>query len=100
MEIGSYCVRAVLGFIQCKIAEEISVVSKRASGSAFFHGAEGREKGFVFDGEGLGLLVLFGGSGGVAGGWSGVARVRSRIQSVFDVLYRRYIEGSNRAILT
>jgi hypothetical protein len=66
---------SILGFIKGKIAEEISVVSKGTSGSAFFHRTKGDKEGLVFDCKGLGLLVLFIGSGVVSGCWHGMARV-------------------------
>jgi hypothetical protein len=65
----------MLGFVEGKIAEEISVVSKGTSGCAFFYRTQGGKEELVFDGEGLGLLVLFIRSGVVSGCWSGVARV-------------------------
>ncbi len=51
------------------------VVSKGTSGSAFFHRTKGDKEGLVFDCKGLGLLVLFIGSGVVSGCWHGMARV-------------------------
>jgi hypothetical protein len=49
----------MLGFIEGKIEEEISLVSNRASSGAFFNRTEGSKEELEFDGEGLGLLVLF-----------------------------------------
>ena len=52
--VGVGCLRTVTS----EVTEEISVVSKGASG-AFFNRTEGGKEELVFDGEGLGLLVLF-----------------------------------------
>jgi hypothetical protein len=57
LEVGPDGFWSILGFIKGKIAKEISVVGKGASGSAFL--TEGSKEELVFDGEGLGLLVLF-----------------------------------------
>ncbi len=45
-------------FIEGKVLEEVSVVSKRASGSAFLDGAEGFKEQFGLDSENCASFVL------------------------------------------
>ncbi len=58
MEVGFDGFWTILGFVEGKIAEE-KKSGKGTSGSAFFNRTEGSKEELVFDGEGLGLLVLF-----------------------------------------
>jgi hypothetical protein len=59
-------------FVEGKVAEEVGVVSIRASSSAFLDGMKGFEEGFRADGEGRSLLVLGSGSCLVAAWGRGV----------------------------